>query len=105
MEYIDPDIEKLLAEADPDEPDFWELTPELARAKCDTMIDDMLPPVHVRQVRDLLIPLDGDESLAARAYLPSDGGPLLVFFHGGGWEVGTIELCDRPLRRLANDSG
>ncbi|MGW7006239.1 alpha/beta hydrolase [Streptomyces sp. NPDC054933] len=31
--------------------------------------------------------------------------PLLVFFHGGGWIAGNVELLDRPLRRLANASG
>ncbi|WP_051854831.1 alpha/beta hydrolase [Streptomyces sp. NRRL B-1347] len=31
--------------------------------------------------------------------------PLLVFFHGGGWIAGDVELVDRPLRKLANASG
>jgi acetyl esterase len=31
--------------------------------------------------------------------------PLLVYFHGGGWISGDIELVDRPLRKLANATG
>lgn len=31
--------------------------------------------------------------------------PLLVFFHGGGWAAGDVDLVDRPLRRLANATG
>ncbi len=31
--------------------------------------------------------------------------PLLVFFHGGGWAAGDVDLVDRPLRRLANETG
>jgi acetyl esterase len=32
-------------------------------------------------------------------------GPLLVFFHGGGWAVGSILSHDRACARLAHDSG
>jgi acetyl esterase len=46
--------------------------------------------------------------LPTRVYRP-DGGtgtrPLLVYFHGGGWVVGGIEVVDRPLRKLANATG
>ena len=45
-------------------------------------------------------------------FLPACTGPtvppqtaLLLFFHGGGWMIGSVEVSDRPLRRLANDSG
>ena len=43
----------------------------------------------------------------ARLYRPDapTAGELFVFFHGGGWEVGSVETYDRPIRRLANDSG
>jgi acetyl esterase len=32
-------------------------------------------------------------------------GPLLVFFHGGGWAVGSIKSHDRACALLAHDSG
>ncbi|MEX0620417.1 MAG: alpha/beta hydrolase [Solirubrobacterales bacterium] len=51
----------------------------------------------------------GDEGpLPARLYVPPGApaeGPLLVFFHGGGWAVGSIKSHDRACGRLAHDSG
>lgn len=46
----------------------------------------------------------------ARQYLPSspvsaDPGPLLVYFHGGGWIEGNLDSHDAPCRRLAERSG
>ncbi|MEP7097637.1 MAG: alpha/beta hydrolase, partial [Dokdonella sp.] len=39
-----------------------------------------------------------------RVYTPADDGavrPLLVYFHGGGWTVGSLEGYDTSCRRLA----
>jgi len=52
----------------------------------------------------------GDEAgpLSARLYAPlsaPETGPLLVFFHGGGWVVGSITSHDRACALLAHDSG
>ncbi len=47
-------------------------------------------------------------SLPARLYVPlsaPESGPLLVFFHGGGWAVGSITSHDRACALLAHDSG
>ncbi|MDC0771395.1 alpha/beta hydrolase [Streptomyces sp. HD] len=46
--------------------------------------------------------------LPVRVYRPArrpGPRPLLVFFHGGGWIAGDVELVDKPLRSLANASG
>ena len=43
-----------------------------------------------------------------RLYVPSDAvtpGPLLVFFHGGGWVYGDLDSHDPPCRFLAERSG
>ena len=60
-----------------------------------------LEPVH--EVRDLAIPGPGGP-LSARAYLP--GGlarpaPVLVWFPGGGWVLGSLEAADPVCRKLA----
>jgi acetyl esterase len=63
------------------------------------------PPVAA--VRDLAIPGPGGE-IPLRAYTPEGAGerpPLVVFLHGGGWALGSIETYDAPLRALANASG
>jgi acetyl esterase len=50
----------------------------------------------------------GGTILPARLYTPPgapDAGPLLVYFHGGGWVVGSIESHDRSCRHMADGSG
>jgi acetyl esterase len=46
--------------------------------------------------------------LRARVYVPTSapatGAPGLVFFHGGGWVVGSIESHDRLCRVLADEA-
>jgi acetyl esterase len=58
-------------------------------------------PVHT--VTDLSFPgPDGDRP--ARAYRPAADGPLpvVVYFFGGGWTLGSIDTADAVARRLAN---
>ncbi|HXQ89652.1 MAG TPA: alpha/beta hydrolase [Solirubrobacterales bacterium] len=46
--------------------------------------------------------------LAARLYAPhgaAEPGPLLVYFHGGGWVIGDLDTHDGPCRFLAANSG
>jgi acetyl esterase len=107
--FVDADIRRLLDEADPDAADFWEMTPAEARDVMDAMVDGMLPPVEVARVTDLVTPAAaaGAADVPARLYRPDapTAGELFVFIHGGGWQVGSVETYDRPIRRLANDSG
>lgn len=64
-------------------------------------------PLAVARVEDLEISLAG-RTLAARLYVPEDArspAPLLVYYHGGGWVVGTLETHDGTCRALARTSG
>ncbi|TJZ59242.1 alpha/beta hydrolase [Streptomyces piniterrae] len=105
------------------------LHPEAA-AFLDRLAEQRMPPfeqVDVPTVRELMSglrqaqgPAEPVESitethvpgpagpLPVRVYRPSRRPgpcPLLVFFHGGGWVAGDLELVDKPLRSLANTSG
>ena len=64
----------------------------------------MLPPAPpVRVVRDVTIPTR-EGPVAARLYRPHDEAsacPLLVYFHGGGWMLGSVASYDTVCRRLA----
>jgi len=44
--------------------------------------------------------------LPARLYRPDpDASALVVYLHGGGWTVGSLDSHDRVCRRLARDAG
>ena len=71
-------------------------TEDLAWAASDRL------PVPV-EVEDLDLG-DAAAPLGARLYRPlsaPDTGPLIVYFHGGGWVVGSLDSHDFSLRRLA----
>ncbi|MFI2207086.1 alpha/beta hydrolase [Streptomyces sp. NPDC020192] len=64
-------------------------------------------PIPSVRSRDITIPT-GEQPLRARLYQPggrSGPGPLLVWFHGGGWVIGSIDSYDAVLRFLAHHSG
>ena len=57
---------------------------------------------HIHATRDL-----DAGGVPARLYRPNDrhGLGLLVYLHGGGWVIGSIETHDNVCRILANSSG
>ncbi len=64
------------------------------------------PPIH--RVMDVEIPTRDGESIPGRLYLPGDESavlPLTVYYHGGGWLLGSIDSHDVTARMLANASG
>ena len=86
--------------------DYDTITADALRALNDNPIQ-MAPPPAVAQTRDLTIALPG-RALPARLYVPEGAGknpPLIVYYHGGGWVIGTIETHDGTCRALANASG
>jgi acetyl esterase len=71
----------------------------------------ILAPLPVGGVRDVTIP-GRNRQIAARVYLPPgrelarDGRlPALVYYHGGGWSLGSIATYDSLCRGLARGSG
>jgi len=105
---LHPQAEALLsALAEEGRPSVEELSITAAREQTAAIRDVQGEPADVAGVVDLLVP-GGAGHLPVRVYRPGlDGGPrpLLVYFHGGGWVTGGLELVDRPLRRLANATG
>ncbi len=63
-------------------------------------------PEHVFRVEDRLIPGPAG-NLPVRIYTPSstNGLPIFVFFHGGGFVAGSLDTHDIPLRSVANRCG
>jgi acetyl esterase len=62
---------------------------------------------HLRELRNFNIPGPGGK-LPARLYVPQDApatGPLLLYFHGGGFVAGDIDTHDSLCHRLAEAAG
>lgn len=60
---------------------------------------------EVGRVEDVKIPVEGDE-ITLRIYTPKGNGPfpVIMFFHGGGWVLGDIEIVDPICRSLTNST-
>lgn len=103
---VDPAIATLLAQADKIDPRPIEvLSVAEARARGGSVnVAPPLPPEPVAEVRELII--DTLPPIPARLYRPRSGTlPLLVYFHGGGWVVGSVAISDPFCRAIANASG
>lgn len=63
-------------------------------------------PEHVHEVVNRHIPGPAGD-LPVRLYRPVSGGPLpvLVYFFGGGWTLGSVDTSDGICRSLANAAG
>lgn len=83
-----------------DEPPIETCTPMQAREIRARRLRPSTEPIHHTQDVDA-------GGVPSRLYRPSeqDGLGLLVFFHGGGWVLGSIESHDNLCRILANSSG
>ena len=74
-----------------------------ARARMDMIAMLEAPAEPVAVVRDLTIPGPlGELSLRMYAPLSTRPQPALLYFHGGGWVIGSITAYDRLCRALAN---
>ena len=67
------------------------------------------PGEPVAEVRDLEIDAPGGP-IPVRVYRPEtpsppDPLPVVAYFHGGGWMLGSIESFDTVVRALANAAG
>ena len=84
-------------------------TPEEARAERAEMMARFVPMPEYAGVRmeEPAIFAEGRE-IPVRVYSPPTGDgplPVMVFFHGGGWVVGTLETHDPYCRALAAEAG
>jgi acetyl esterase len=103
---VDPQIAALLAEAERiDARPLETLSVAEARARGGSInVAPELPLEAMADVRELVI--DTVPPISGRLYRPGPGTlPLLVYFHGGGWVVGSVANSDAFCRALANASG
>jgi len=84
-------------------PPFHTLTPDQARAAYAAGAGVLeIPKPTLARMEDLHIPARDSELLGARLYAPSDQAlPVLLFFHGGGFTVGSVATHDILCRQLS----
>ena len=106
---IDPDVQILLdAAAKSELPPINELTADEARQQYFTVHEKIdFDPVPVGAVEDFTIDGPGG-ALPMRLYRPTAGGdslPVVVFYHGGGFVLGSVDSYDGFCRHLCERSG
>jgi acetyl esterase len=108
---LDPKVEQLLGWARRSEGgSYAQMTPTAARvhyARASRTLD--IAAIPLAEVHDHRVDL-GDRVLALRQYAPrplswADPLPGLLYFHGGGFTIGSIETHDALCRRLAAGAG
>ncbi|ELY68103.1 alpha/beta hydrolase [Natrinema versiforme] len=103
-----PDVQAFLELYDSlDAPAFSESTPEEARRNLEEMRATDDPDIELASVEDHTI--DGPHGdLAIRRYDPGTEGadrPVILYVHGGGWVIGSVDTHDGVCRKLAAESG
>lgn len=88
-------------------PPFHTLTPAGARQAYEAAAEILdLPRAPLARVEDILLPADDGTPLRARLYAPShERLPVLLYLHGGGFTIGSVETHDSLCRQFALRSG
>ncbi|UVK49714.1 alpha/beta hydrolase (plasmid) [Mesorhizobium sp. AR02] len=105
--YIDPEVKNLFAKINEQPaPSMDQLSVADARQRyCDQSAVLGGPVVAINQVADFAA--EGPAgAIPLRLYrpdgVPEDAAPALIYIHGGGWVIGSIESHDRVCRQIAH---
>src|SRR4051794_31409153 len=85
-------------------PPLNEMSVEEARATYTAVVADCgIKPEPVADITDRTIP-GPDGEIPIRVYTPQGSGPfpILVYFHGGGWVIGNLDVVHGTCTVLAN---
>jgi acetyl esterase/lipase len=79
-----------------------------ARRLFEAMPRPAVEPIPVGRVEERAIP-GPDQQIPIRIYWPETGGgpspPVVVFFHGGGWVLASLDTHDQLCRMMTADAG
>ena len=104
---LDPQIEILLGLAKKANlPEVWQLTPDQGREQYLTRVNKLKFGEPIFRTEDRRIPGPGSD-IPIRIYTPrelktAEKLPVLMWFHGGGFVIGSLETHDSVCRMLAN---
>ena len=79
-------------------------TPAQRRERAANLPKMLGPGPDVDEVRDVRV-LGPAGVIPARIYRPARPGATILYLHGGGWVVGTLDMFDAFARLLATKSG
>lgn len=99
---INPDTQEFL-DATAEAPPLDTLTVEQNRADLEEAVALTGEAVEMARVEDLEI-----SGVRVRVYTPIDSSspqPCVIYFHGGGWTMGTLDLADTTVREIAAEAG
>jgi acetyl esterase len=106
---LDPQVKALLdGMAEAGAPPISEQSPEEARL-AGAVLGQLSVPEQVASVEHRTLPGPAGD-LAVRIYrpdadTPTDGAPAMVWFHGGGFVIGSLDTADGICRALCRRSG
>lgn len=101
---LDPEIQLMLDTTGGSLPDVRTQPLDVVRRAYDMSAG--ISTLELAEISDMTIRGPGGD-LAIRLYRPAGEGvkPALVYFHGGGWVIGSLASHDGACRRLAEVSG
>lgn len=88
-------------------PKLHEMDPVEARALMGPAVLQLdLPVEDLAEMRDIVIPGPA-QPIPARLFVPKGAahGPVMVYYHGGGWVLGSVEGCAGLCSQIANRLG
>ena len=86
--------------------DWSQMPVDVARSMMDAPLAEG-EPLAMAKVENLTLDLPG-RNIGARFYVPEEAGetpPVVMYFHGGGWVLGSLDTHDGTCRELARASG
>jgi acetyl esterase len=106
---LDPQIEFVIGLVKKaNAPEFWQLTPDQAREQYLLRVAKLAVKEPIFRTEDRCIPGPGSH-IPIRIYTPreikpGEKLPLLLWFHGGGFVIGSLDTHDSVCRMLANQA-